>query len=318
MPVVNPEQLEAEADELLKQANTPPPENQDSDGDDDQGHAPEPTEEGKGKKKNDPPPDQDSGDPLEGLTLENAQERIRNTQARMHQATKEAATLRRSIGELKNQVEPLTAKMRQLETELTEARKKAEQPPATDSADKDYQDLESLKDAYPTIINPLLNQLKTLKGLVQGVTAEVDSVKKGVSKTAEDQRLKDERDAQEAAAKAHFDAIRKVHSDLDAINASDDFQGWLSRQSSLIQRAAEEGDANEVIEVLDRYKAAVGKTRKLQEAEEESDPSTPRSRKQPSTKKPKFTRAQIAAMSPQEFSEKEAEIDAAVVAGEIA
>lgn len=148
-------------------------------------------------------------------------------------------------------------------------------------------DLQQVLADYPSIGVPLVREIKTLHAAVSRQSDDVQRVKSDL-----------ENRRRQEATKAHFDAIRKAHPDLDEINISDDFQGWLSRQSALIQRAAAEGDAKEVIEVIDRYKAAVGIGGKR--------------------KRPKFTRAQINAMSPEEFERREKEIDEAMANGDIA
>lgn len=148
-------------------------------------------------------------------------------------------------------------------------------------------DLEAVVADYPTVATPIVKEIRSLHSAILRQGAEVERVKGDI----------ENRRRQEIEA-AHFSAIKKVHSDLDAINASDDFQGWLSRQSGLIQRAATEGDAKEVIDVLNRYKAAVGIGVRQ--------------------KKLKFTRAQINSMSPEEFERREKEIDEAMANGEIA
>lgn len=146
-------------------------------------------------------------------------------------------------------------------------------------------DLDAVVSDYPTVAGPIVRELRNLHRVISQQDAEVKQTKADI----ENQRRQE-------SERAHFGAIRKVHPDLDEINSSDDFQGWLSRQSALIQRAAAEGNASEVIDVLSRYKAAVGLTRK----------------------RPRFTRKQIAAMTPEQFAENEAAIDAAVAAGEVA
>jgi hypothetical protein len=150
----------------------------------------------------------------------------------------------------------------------------------------DSDDLQQVVTDYPSVGGPIVRELRSLHRAISMQDADVKQTKAAL----ENQRRQE-------VEEAHFAAIKKVHPDLDEISASDDFQGWLSRQTNMIKRAAAEGDAKDVIEVLDRYKAAVGIGGKQ--------------------KKPKFTRAQIAAMTPEEFEEREKEIDQAVSRGEI-
>jgi hypothetical protein len=95
-------------------------------------------------------------------------------------------------------------------------------------------------------------------------------------------------------ALGHWDQIRARHPDALRITKSDDFQGWLERQTPAAKRAAVEGTAADIIALLDRYKAAC---------------LTPR--------KPRFTREQIKRMPLAEFERREKEIDAAMRDGRI-
>jgi hypothetical protein len=80
--------------------------------------------------------------------------------------------------------------------------------------------------------------------------------------------------------------------------------------------AIQRGSAVDIIDVLDKYKKAVGETR-LQAAREVANPATPKARTQPTKTKPTFTRKQIDAMTPQEFLANEAAIDQAVAEGRV-
>lgn len=92
-------------------------------------------------------------------------------------------------------------------------------------------------------------------------------------------------------AKKHFFEIFSAHPDAYKIAASNEFLHWVQRQPPMVQEAVQSGAAADVIEVLNWYKAA--------------------------RKQPKFTRAQIEAMTQQEFVRREKEIDEAMRRGEI-
>ena len=68
----------------------------------------------------------------------------------------------------------------------------------------------------------------------------------------------------ESATDAHFDAINSRHPDVESVVLSQEFANWVNKQPSVarpaIQAAIEQGSATEVIEVLDAYKLASGKT----------------------------------------------------------
>jgi hypothetical protein len=326
MPSVSPEQLEREADELHQQhfgkkgkkppvatdsGNPPPDEAGDPPADD---TPPVTTEEGN-------PPATDSDDPTKGLTAENFAERIKNTQARMTKATQEAASLRKEKDDLTRQIGTLQASLTQLQSEIEALKKNPpapsnEPPPSQDSAALgDDPSLQELAKEYPSIVPPLLALISSQKSAIAELKAKVDTAAGKVEKSEAEK----EAERKSAADKAHEYAILKVHPDAMTIADTDDFIGWVARQSPMIKRAVQEGTAVDVIDVLNRYKQSVGLDTAAREAEADnaSDPAVPRVRNlKPSGKQQaKFTRAQIEAMSQEEFQRREPEIDAAIAAG---
>lgn len=336
MPRINPEQLEKEADELLNtMAN--PPENPDTDehGQELKAEGDEPapakvTEPAKtanepGDEPNNLPPPEESGE--EGLSLDNARERIRNAQARMHRATQEASDLRKKVASQEGEMSAMRSKLSGLEQQI-EALK--QQPPANpDSGAAELiadADLQGIAEEYPTfakpflaVINKLNSQLKTVEGKLAKVEGKVTETATSIEERDESARIKD-----------HFDAIRAAHPDAFTLYESDDFKGWIERQPPMLREMVENGTAKDVIYVFDTYKKAVGT---IQDGEgEDPNPvndrlararaaSVPNVRKVPTnpTKpgKPTFSRSQIAKMSPAEFEKNEAAIDEAIADGRI-
>jgi len=68
----------------------------------------------------------------------------------------------------------------------------------------------------------------------------------------------------ESAADQHFSAIDAKHPDVESVVPSQEFNNWIDSQPSVtrgaLKHAIEQGTAQEVIEVLDAYKASTGKT----------------------------------------------------------
>lgn len=68
----------------------------------------------------------------------------------------------------------------------------------------------------------------------------------------------------ESAVEAHFQAIYTKHPDMDSIAESQELQAWIAGQPSFLQdgyRAVmQQGTAPQVIEMLDLFKSATGKT----------------------------------------------------------
>lgn len=336
---VDPVKLEAEADALLlKETGQAPP-----DGDSEIEAAPatgtDDTKDDLDKEKDtslengeeelstDAAPGEetpDSEDLTEGLTLENASERIQNAQARMHQATQEAADVRRTTAPLEEQITELKATVDKLERQAKEAIPSAasDLSPVTDSdTESDYAELEALQVDYPDVIKPVLAALRKKDEQINKLQDSTNQTANAVINSTE-----------KTAKERHDAAITDVHSDAFDIVETDDFQGWLARQPSHVARITKDGTAQDIIWLMDQYKATdperfpvtpdtpatdtdADADARLAAARQASNPATPGTRRQPSNGKPKFTQQQIKDMSPEEFARREPEIDAAMAKG---
>lgn len=297
---VDPEKLEQEAEALWKQMNgLTEPEQEDTPETD----TPEAQEEAEnppaesadtGEDGNETPQSEDRGDPDSDASdyqqkLKVSEERLKNAQARMTKATQEAADLRRSVVELQQTVASL-------QSQLAEA---------SSGRDEIDDELKALSEEYPDIAQPLLKKLSKLE------------------ETVSEYRNRIEADKSQGTLQAHFDTIRKSHPDMDDIVASDDFTGWIERQSPVWQRVASSGSSEEVVELLNRYKDDYGATpqqpeSKVERARKVAEPSLPKARKpDPSSGKRIWTRDEITRMPLEEFERRQTEIDAAYLEGRV-
>lgn len=316
---VNSQQLEDEADAIVKAINDPPkvpdeqePKDTAKEIADDEAKAEEPT--AKPESEPETSPAHADTDELEGLSLENAAERIRNAQARMTRATTEAAQLRQALSAEQRKTQRLEDEVERLQAELQAAPAK---PPATDTA-SGMATLETLRNDYPEIIGPLIETLQEVRQELNGVKGTVAA------------RDTDDKAARaKAATEAHFKAIRDAHPDYQQVVDSGDFQGWAERQSRVTQiilygdgiqgsPLKNGGTAAEVNDVLTQYKQAVGSSKRTEDAKNAANPSLRKTtRVQPADGRPTFTRAQIDAMPQAEFNAREKEIDAAMAEGRV-
>lgn len=301
---VDPEKLEQEAEELWKQMNgLKEPEAEQSDNNADNSDTPEAQEEAENTpaesadtvEDGDSTPteedrgdlNQDDGDLAKQLKV--AEERFKNAQARMTKATQEAADLRRTVTELQNTVATL-------QSQLAEA--------ATNKDGID-DELRSLAEEYPDIATPLLKKLSKLEETVSEYRSRIESEKS------------------QNTLQAHFDTIRQSHPDMDEIVSSDDFVGWLERQTPVWQRVAQDGSADEVVELLNRYKETFDtspqqRESKVDKARRVAEPSLPKARKpDPNSGKRIWTREEISRMPLDEFERRQAEIDQAYMDGRV-
>ena len=284
---VDPEQLEREAEELQrKMVEELGAQNQDTTENQDQAEpAPEQSSETAvdGQQTE---VEEDRGDPTPSLDeqLKLAEERVKNAQSRMTKATPEAAELKRSVADLRAEVETLRSKL-------------AQQP-------EDDVELRTLAEEYPDIAAPLLKQIEALKTEVR-----------------ETRNLTEEERKQETT-KRHFQTIRSAHPDFDTVVSDDGFTEWLEQQTPTWRRIAEAGTADEVVELLSRFKGEAAPPQQpestIEEARKFAEPTLPKARKPDSNSNKRiWTRDDINRLSLQDYEKFEAEIDQAYLDGRV-
>lgn len=299
---VDPEQLEREAEELQKllmeqnadpqpkaEEDTPQVQAEDENTPAESAETVEDGEEtSQEEDRGDPNPDDGDDEDLR-KQLHVANERVKNAQARMTKATQEAADLRRTVTELQQTVASLQSQVAQAATQKDEV----------------DDELRTLAEEYPDIAQPLLKKLSKLE------------------ETVSEYRTRIETEKSQSTLQSHFDTIRRSHPDMDEIVVSDDFNGWLERQSPIWQRIAQEGSAEEVIDLLSNFKVAIGASpqqpeSKVEKARRVAEPSLPKARKpDPNAGKRIWTREEITRMPLEEFEKRQAEIDLAYLEGRV-
>jgi len=301
---VDPEKLEQEADELLKQmmaeqdgpeqqpkaeeTDTPPQPEEDENPPVESADTGEDGEEiPQEEDRGDQDPDESEGDLQQQIKLAN--ERIKNAQARMTKATQEAADLRKEVIALRQQNAELGMQLVETSSERKAGNAK----------------LKTLREEYPDLAEPILDELDDLRATLQQY--------KDQAKTNESQSTLNE----------HFDTIRQSHPDMDDIVISDDFVGWLERQTPVWQRVANDGSAHEVVELINRYKEVFDTqpqqpVSKVEKARRVAEPTLPKARRpDPSSGKRIWSRQEITRMPLEEFERRSAEIDQAYLEGRV-
>jgi len=186
--------------------------------------------------------------------LKKADERYKNAQRKMTQATTEAKELRRMH-------EQTMAELTNLKRQLAEK-------------DVDLEKLKQVREEYPDLAAPILDQMERTQAQVAETNAELE-------------QLRQMRD-QEAHAKAqeqHMALIREAHPDLDNIVESGDWADWLEVQDASIQGWIESGSSNDVNAALYKFKSDMGfgqptpQERALEKAKAAAEPKLPKSRK---------------------------------------
>jgi len=282
MAKINPEQLEAEAQELMARLKGEVPAPQEEETPEEVQHeveaqAPEePTDTA--EEPVEAPVEDERGELSETeLALKKADERYKNAQRKMTQATTEAKELRRLH-------EQTMAELGELKRQLAEK-------------DVDLEKLKQVREEYPDLAAPILDQMERTQAQVAETNAELEQLRQMRN--------------QEAHAKAqeqHMALIREAHPDLDNIVESGDWADWLEVQSDEMQRYAERGNVPEVVYLLNKFKSDMGfgqptpQERALEKAKAAAEPKLPKSRKPDTGAGQKvWSAADIKRMSLQDF-----------------
>jgi len=118
-----------------------------------------------------------------------------------------------------------------------------------DRMDELAEDLEELAADYPGVADTLKDLMESNKTLAE----KVEQLGSTVTDTAAMTEVE-----------RHFATIDEAHPDRESVIESTEFEKWLESQPSVIQSAYESvldrGTAEQVIEVLDAYKATAGET----------------------------------------------------------
>lgn len=231
------------------------------------------------------------------LSAEQWEERYKNAQARMTKATQREKELEAKISEMSNKITAI---------ESMKSDKRIEQ-----QKEEVHVDLAEIVKDYPEIVKPLQ----------QYVDARIASVDQRVNQATEEV-LKSQRDE---ADKKHYGAIADVHPDWKSTSDSEDFTLWLGRQSRMWQSAASEGDAQDVVSLLSKYKKDLGLTPKgvskaemVERAKQNVEPTLSKARKQKIGSAKRIWSAQeIGRLSDKDFRKQEADIDQAYRDGRV-
>lgn len=188
------------------------------------------------------------------LAIKKADERYKNAQRKMTQATTEAKDLRRMH-------EQTMAELGNLKRQLAEK-------------DVDLGKLKQVREEYPDLAAPILDQMERTQAQVAETNAELEQL-----------RQMREQEAISQAQDAHMARIREAHPDLDDIVQSGDWADWLEVQDASIQSWIESGSSNDVNAALYKFKSDMGfgqptpQERALEKAKAAAEPKLPKSRK---------------------------------------
>jgi len=211
----------------------------------------------------------------------------------MTKATQEAADLKRQNADL---IKSVT----ELKSQLVES-------------SKDESKLAQIREDYPDLAGPLLDELKRTQ----------DEVGRAKDALAEQEQSKYQ-EIQEQAQAEHFERIRAVHPDVDQLIDTADWLNWLEEADSQTKTWIQEGSSNDVNSVLSRFKADMGQPaptlqeQALERAKTVAEPKMPKARKsQIKGEKKHWTVDEIMRMPNKVFEKHQTEILKAMESGSI-
>lgn len=216
----------------------------------------------------------------------------KHIQSAFSKATQENAQLRSMVTNLEDKINRLTARL-----DLPAQAPVKDKPDELNDAAKDFEELK-----------PFVSRIQQIE---QQAILENNHRKQT--------EIDNQNRASINAKKVHNQKIMSVHPDAFPISDTVDFKGWLAQQPGYVQEVINTGSAEDVISLLTSYKSQV--TTKMDEFRETTTPnignngtgSVVDTNKEP----PKFTPAEIEAMSDAEFIKNEEAINDAMKEGRI-
>lgn len=256
----DPERLEAEAKEMMAQLTNSEPETEASETQEPEEEivqeAPsEPEDTAEFVAEEVPEEESDSGEDSEAdQRIIKAEKAMKGAQAKMTRATQEAADLRKQVADLG---EALT----QLKGQLADEKRNTEK-------------LQQVREEYPDVAGPLLDELESVRSKLDEQAALADRQQQALSQENE-RKLAD----------AHFARIAQYHPDYAEVTQTSDWALWLDEQGPDVHLWVEQGSSNDVIAVLNEFKASLGvklptpQETALARAKEAAQPKMPKARK---------------------------------------
>ena len=147
----------------------------------------------------------------------------------------------------------------EMQAMLEAAPKAAPTPQATQSAPIETEPEAPAEDVFGDYSEEAIK-----KGVEKLVSSQVGAIRAEMEAKLAAALAPSQHAAAESAAESHFSAINKAHPDVESVVPSQEMANWIAKQPSFAQAGykavLEEGSAAEVIELLDNFKAATGRT----------------------------------------------------------
>lgn len=191
----------------------------------------------------------------------------------------------------------------ELARRLVELEQKVAEGAGKDDSAKDIKSLEDLKSEFPELVEPLMAQLNHLQSQISNLSGQVNTVTETASNLSHEQQ------------------IAKHHPNYQADVNTPEFAAWL-QANPYFQQTAQAGNADDVVFMLNDFYAsrttpANTHQQMLEKARQDAEPEMRSQPTDPSQNAPKFTLADVEAMSMEEYEKNEAIIDQLMMTGQL-
>jgi phage shock protein A len=205
----------------------------------------------------------------------------------------------------------LESKIVEMSNKITAMETLKSEPKIEEAKEEVSVDLSEIIKDFPEIVKPLQKY----------VDARFAQMDQKVSATTQEvlAARKEEED------KKHFDAIASAHPDYATVSNSPDFRIWLERQTKMWKEVAVDGETQDVISLLSKYKKDLGidsntvsKEDLVEKAKQNVEPTLSKARKQNiGSSKKIWSRSEIDKLSDKQYKKFEKDIDKAYTEGRI-
>ena len=199
---------------------------------------------------------------LTGLTLENAENRIKNAQAAMHNAIKEKNDALKSNYGTSDEVQRLQELVNSQRDDIQKLLTSQQNQPAkvipkeeTVQSMLDSPELKEAMEEFPQVLTPVITAMAAQQKVIDSLKVNQETLTTDLSKTRQDS----EKSQKQLAMEAHWNIINSVHADAEQTLGSPEFQAWFSKQPAIVRKIQKEGSAEDIVWLLNNYDKAIGK-----------------------------------------------------------
>ncbi|MCW7556492.1 hypothetical protein NX722_28420 [Endozoicomonas gorgoniicola] len=187
---------------------------------------------------------QEAADDTEAVT-DDWEQKYKSVNGRVHAYQRQAEDSKRQLSSAQEEIAGLRRQLEAANTQKPDGKRQPQHNAAdTSVTDVNGLDLEEVKDYSPEAHSALVQQQSTINQLQE----ELNALKQQSHTTeqAQQQRVTDD----------HIAAINAAHPDVSEVVNAPEFASWMDNQPNAVRRINETGSTEDVIWMLDQFKAS--------------------------------------------------------------